>query len=85
MEDLEKQIKEQGRLYSLGEENSTRISEAFEDGVTSDVSKEYWQQGMYSEEEVLNLLILAEHEAKIAYSYLDRVSIKKWFEQNKKK
>lgn len=67
--------------------NSTGMNayKSFQAGIKSEVAKEYWQKGMYSEEEVFKLL------EKIIYTYHNwqhseyRWDLAKWFVQNKKK
>lgn len=48
-------------------------------GAMSEEAKEYWQKGMWNNEEVLNLLYLAFGDK--CYS---QKRIKEWFENNKK-
>ena len=73
--DLEKQIEEAANL--------TSSPSAFMLGF--DYGKPYWQQGMYSEEEVKKIALYAAEHAqdyhmKFPYEWFDE-----WFEQNKKK
>lgn len=48
----------------------------FMEGAESDAAKEYWQQEMYTEEEVLSLMIK---------SHFSEMNIYEFFEKNKKK
>lgn len=93
MEDLEKKIKEAARKavglpigFDYEEEayyNSQKIHryDTFIQATLSPEAKEYWQQGMYTEEEVLVLLF--------AYMWNsvgpNTLTVSEWFEQNKKK
>ena len=60
------------------------IEYVFMAGAKSKAAKEYWQRGMYSEEEVKRLckyaMEFAQERREYAYELIDE-----WFEQNKKK
>lgn len=61
--------------------HKTRDPQVFHQGIMSPEAKEYWQQGMYTEEEVYNLL-----NVYLWNTCLDNpIPVDKWFEQNKKK
>lgn len=92
--DLEKKIEEAARIrsklkegFDVGEEryyNSQALDNyhSFIEGAKSFEAKEYWQQGMYTEEEVkalLNKYLIEQCASKWDYSDDE------WFEQNKKK
>lgn len=87
---IEKAAEKYAESISLGTED-TEIDDEFhaEDfvkGAISPEAKEYWQEGMYTEEEVQELL----HNCLIycnAFSTTERIRsfLKAWFEQNKKK
>lgn len=86
MVDLEKQIEEY--LSKCDKVENSRLS-IWMDGIKSEVAKAYHTKGMYSEEEVVNIL------NKLMSNYLfygngifnkeNPFSISEWFEQNKKK
>lgn len=103
MEKFEKEIGEAAEKYSIEKHGipeiwekiqitetlfDSNITNAFIVGAKSPEAKQYWQQGMYSEEEVLNLIRDA-----IEYGYnacydkkgIGDVMINKWIEENKKK
>ena len=85
MKDLEKQIEEAVIKYPNEHTNQLPIEVAFYDGAKSPEAKEYWQHGMYSEEEAKKLALLAaeyaqDYHMKFPYEWFDE-----WFEQNKKK
>jgi len=91
MENIEDKIKQAAIKFakeddSLGLENCSRWE--FISGIKSPEAKKYWQQGMYTEERVVNLL----HKFKttilesIGYTYTPQLSTTKdWFNRNKKK
>lgn len=99
MKDLEKQIEEAGfqynkRLYnpevSSEEAIYINLEDAFIEGAKSEAAKQYWQQGMYSEEDMLNFSFWLLNN--IGETSNDRVAhfdnhhyLNKWLEQNKKK
>ena len=77
MKDLEKQIKDAAYNFLVKVNQSPYYSkEAFIAGAKSEAAKEYWQQGMYSEEEV----------KKFLYNLweADDDDFEKWFNENKK-
>ena len=71
--------------------------DAFFLGAISPQAKEYWQKGMYTEEEVLSLLKRVGREITYPETYYEPVDtdenndkyfngeVEDWFEQNKKK
>ena len=73
--------------------NFEQKKESFIAGAKSDAAKNYWQKGMYTEEEVLTLfenwLNTKINEELMVISgeldYLEGVTFSDWFEQNKKK
>lgn len=66
----------------IGEQNIGAKSAIW--GIKSDAAKEYWQRGMYSEEEVKKLCKYAMEFAQERREYAHEL-IEEWFEQNKKK
>lgn len=98
MTDLDKQIEYNIEVYALilsdlkegfdrDEEeyyqyNKVRIYDTVKQVVKSTVAKEYWQQEMYSEEEVLELL-----KKCLFYTGIDssEEEFNDWWKQNKKK
>lgn len=87
MKNLEKQIEKAAKKdhpYN-GSEFSWTIDdrrECFIEGAKSTAAKEYWQEGMYSEEEV-KVLIQKFNKEQCASTWFD--DDEQWFEQNKKK
>ena len=87
MEDLEKQIEEAAEIeYSIKDgllSNRERdiLRSAYIKGAKSEVTKQYWQQGMYSEEEVCRLLNQCNCLSKSIADFNEQ----EWFENNKKK
>ena len=98
--DLEKQIEEAAEKYSLNgdwtmfAEKEIVRKEAYISGAKSEAAKEYWQQGMYSEDEIWELLFdntnifldwfqLAITNPEKANE--NRPDLLKWFESVKKK
>ena len=95
MKDLEKQIEEAGfqynkRLYnpevSSEEAIYINLEDAFIEGAKSEAAKEYWQQGMYSEEDLYEILNKFRKEFSLhrGIQIMD-FDIKNFIEQNKKK
>lgn len=92
MEDLEKKIEEAGLNFAtrdghftinpLNEAGIRATIKGFEAGAKSPEVKEYWQQGMYSEEEVKAILLELSCELDSIYPF---DSLIEWFNQNKKK
>lgn len=80
--DLEKQI-EEAAVKSIANDKATKQSpfSCFINGAKSQEAKEYWQQGTYSEEEVMKLCYSAMKER----DYTPYCVFQEWFEQNKKK
>lgn len=84
MEDLENKIEEAACKFA--KEGHLNSAMSFALGVESEVAKEYWQQGMYSEEEVKNILILYHGYLRRFTGNIGNIAeIDQWFEQNKKK
>ena len=102
MKDLEKQIEEAANNFAtrnghfiINPHNEAGIRatiKGFINGAKSLVAKEYWQQGMYSEEEVYKLIYQAE---TIGFGnarrydeegfQAEQIDIREWFNENKKK
>lgn len=85
MGDLEKQIEE--AAYKYGNKTNSHVGDNnFIVGAKSEAAKEYWQQGMYSEEEVFNLIdrIYTTGIYQME-TYNKSMNLKAWFDQNKKK
>lgn len=91
--ELEKKIDDTARRHwadgydpESGREHGSESS--FRDGALSPEAKEYWQQGLYTEEEVKRMSRNAFHNglstSPLSYDY-DGNYFEKWFEQNKKK
>lgn len=78
MKDLEKQIEEAALRREKVLNGS--LTRAWKDGALSHEAKEYWQQGLYTEKEVKDLI----HGFHIVTDGTLRFE-EKWFEQNKKK
>ena len=85
MNDLEKKIEEAAKKSSMDYDSRDYTydiaKQEFIIGAKSPEAKEYWQQGMYTEEEVTTLInrlleFIAHHEPS---------EWKKWLDQNKKK
>lgn len=102
-EDLEQKLENAAILWKNDPMNPQSLGLAYIDdfvaGAKSEAAKEYWQQGMYSEEEVLKLIRQAfqgartkrRAELKVGYDYVTGLKrkylypdAKEWFEQNKK-
>jgi hypothetical protein len=94
MDDLEKQIEVAADNYSILENGKARESQFFEitekgldyqvtkafiSGVNSEVAKLFHQNGMYSEEELEDLML------EFSWRHDKRVTFKEWFKGNKKK
>lgn len=84
MNDLKKQIKDEGYNYAKDPDNDALYSAekfiSFRDGAESEAAKNYWQQEMYSELEIANMI------AKLGeYDTLGARWLAKWFNKNKKK
>lgn len=86
--DLEKKIEEVAtkkyeKTRGSFSPGSKFLEKVFVEGAKSSEAKEYWQQGMYTEEEVLNLF-----NGSISVHCFDKrgftISFPRWFEQNKK-
>lgn len=89
---IEEKIKDAARIHAHLKENfdledelyynSTGMNayESFQLGVKSEVAKEYWQQEMYTKEEIYEMLKDCDSEGGLRWDEVDR-----WFEQNKKK
>ena len=75
MKDLERKIEEAAIKLSSGR-NYRDLQLGFITGAKSKEAKEYHTQGMYSEEEVLSLMIK---------SHFSEINIYEFFKQNKKK
>jgi hypothetical protein len=89
MEYLKKKIEETaksiGRILGPHGDNNVLLTQAFEEGALSPEAKEYWQQEMYTKEEILKLLnkytrYVQDQDINEAGIFPD-----KWLEQNKKK
>ncbi len=82
MKDYEKQIEEVAKNFS----NIYSERELFIDGAKSEAAKEYWQQGMCSEEEVF-ILIEKIYRTGIYQreTYNKSMNLTEWFDNNKKK
>lgn len=105
MEELERKIEEVASNYADREiivneekdENYATMIYAVKFGVKSEIAKQYWQQGMYSEEEVKQFVIAAlkatgktikatmKNIRSNAYIEFNGDDFEEWFEQNKKK
>lgn len=100
MEDLEKQIEEAALVlrrkecpkiyddYTNG--LSVGIEFGFKEGLKSPEAKDYWQQNMYSEEDMLNFSFwllnnIGETSNDRVAHFDNRHYLNKWLEQNKKK
>ena len=79
MKDYEKQIEEAAIESSNGAWNESDWTSGFIYGAISPEAKEYWQQGMYTEED----MNLAFNAGKL--SFYDGESFNSWIDQNKKK
>lgn len=64
MEDIEKKIEEAANIYSKKYPTLAGIDLAFMIGVKSPEAKEYWQQGMYTENDIMNAL----HQVEIKHN-----------------
>ena len=94
MEDLEKHIEisadkfaDSEWRYSNGYIVAEAVKQYFIVGAKSEAAKNFWQQGMYSEEEVKGMIIKfynsnTKHDQ---IGFINQYSFDKWFEQNKKK
>ena len=85
MKDCEKRIEDVAKNFS----NVFSEREMFVKGAKSDVAKEYWQQGMYSEQEVEELAKLAFSKALNIDGFNPNVGYNQqkfdeWFNNNKK-
>jgi len=80
MVDLEKQIEVDAEIYaydiSVDFASVARIN-SFIQGAKSEAAKAYHTKGMYSEEEVLELLL--------NYAGENPIHLKEWFDKSKKK
>jgi len=59
MKDIERQIEIDSYAYVASfkiDDNSNRIGEAFRRGAKSQAAKEFWQQGMYTKEDLYDIL-----------------------------
>lgn len=91
MKDLEKQIEEAAetnanslsKTIDLDELDFIIANNAFITGAKSPETKEYWQQGMYTEEEVKDLLDKHTDIVWVPEGYSK--IFPEWFEQNKNK
>lgn len=90
MNDLEKQIEE--AAYKYGNKINSHVGDNnFIVGAKSPEAKQYWQQGMYSEEEVEILCLKAINDSLTSVnrfmnnSDCELIDQNIWFEQNKKK
>lgn len=95
--ELEKKIEQAAKLYCQdlyhGEFLTMVIKEVFILGAKSPEAKEYWQKGMYTEEEVKKLIALKymrdyndEYPEYLSMTIEESLNeIGDWFEQNKKK
>ena len=98
--DLEKQIEEaaynntESLMFSHNsletKSMARRLDNSFITGAKSETSKQYWQQGMYSEEDMLNFSFwllnnIGETSNDRVAHFDNRHYLNKWLEQNKKK
>lgn len=97
MKDYEKQIEEAANKHIESREHKDSSRYSFLYGVKSPEAKEFHQQGMYTEEEVKEILesfqwyakdnceanYLDEETAEIVFGY--DYNFEEWFGQNKKK
>ena len=88
--DLEKQIEisadkfaDSEWRYSNGYIVAEAVKQYFIIGAKSEAAKQYWQQGMYTEEEVKQMIVKFFNSC--TDSFINQYSFDKWFEQNKKK
>lgn len=89
MKDLEKQIEAEAKKYVIANFLEATIwkqdtADAFISGAEYGlkIAKEYWQQGMYTEEKVINLI---QEYYKFLNNKQDSRVFKQWLEENKKK
>lgn len=100
--DLEKQIEEYA-LSNSGlkvefdrqeeeyyQREKVQIYDMLKEAIKSDTSKHYWQQGMYSEEDMLNFSFwllnnIGETSNDRVAHFEDKHYLNKWLERNKKK
>lgn len=99
MKDLEKAIEEAALTYAKNDETPTdyfcyeTLEDCWISGAKSPEAKEYWQHGMYSEEEVIALFDnwlntkIKEELMRLSgeLDSLSGVTFEDWFNQNKKK
>lgn len=91
MKDLENRIEEAAIQASRVACSTSEYKFGFVKGVKSPEAKEYWQQKMYTENEVWNLIFscvnmyLDWFKDAILLKLPDKPDLLKWFEQNKKK
>lgn len=64
--------------------NKIQCADDYIAGVKSEAAKEYWQKGMYSEDEVIELLSKMDYCGWVG-NFAGPDVRKEWFEQNKKK
>jgi hypothetical protein len=83
--DLEKQIEEAAENYCENFSHDYLWQQTniitFKKGVKSEVARQYWQQGIYTEEEVHRLL----NQCNCLSKSIEDFNEQEWFEQNKKK
>lgn len=82
MEELEKKVEEAAKKY-IKDYYSEQImpkcvKDAFINGAKSPEAKEYWQKGMYSEEELLDLT------DEFSWRHDKSVTFREWFNEHKK-
>jgi hypothetical protein len=92
MSELEKKIEEAAEEFSCNgnpfDQDIAVRSRAFIIGAKSPEAKEYWQKGMYTEEEVKELFINRSKKFSTSVEPFNAILLKQdldWFEQNKKK
>lgn len=91
MKDFEDKISEAGTEFSNKYPNMIGAGLSFMIGIKSDIAKEYHTQGLYTEEEVKNIVYNAYRFGRSQEAYQTakniehRETIDIWFETNKKK
>ena len=69
------------KKYEVGSKEHAIATMSIKFGMGCSLTKEYWQQGMYSEEEVKQLL----NQCNCLSKSIEDFNEQDWFEQNKKK
>jgi hypothetical protein len=86
MTNEEKKIEEAAIRYGEKYSDIKCAGIAYYDGIKSDASKEYWQKGMYTEEEVykiLHSLMSGIHSSNIEIN--DDGDLREWLSKNNKR